>query len=148
MAVQVSLILQRKGAEVFTVSPDMTVAEATRALAEHSVGALPVSADGRTLEGIVSERDVVRQLARLGAECLQLPVAEVMTTEVTTCGPETTVDQLMVTMTERRIRHLPVLVDGALAGVVSIGDVVSSRLQELELRARTMEEYVTGSTAS
>jgi len=147
MAVQVSVILQRKGAEVFTVSPDATVAEATRALADHSVGALPVSADGRSLDGILSERDVVRELARLGAECLQLPVAEVMTTEVTTCGPETTVDQLMAIMTERRIRHLPVLVDGALAGLVSIGDVVSSRLRELELHARTMEEYVTGSTA-
>jgi len=148
MSVSVSVILQGKGAQVVTVRPDTTVAEAVRVLAERRIGALPVSPDGRRLEGVVSERDVVRELAQRGAASLDLPVREVMTSDVATCSPRTTVDELMVTMTEQRIRHLPVLVDDELAGLVSIGDVVHSRLEELEVHARAMEEYVTGSPAS
>jgi CBS domain-containing protein len=145
MSVRVSVILQRKGAQVVTISPNATLSSAAQVMAEHNIGALLVSDDGRGLEGIVSERDLVRRLGQEGVSCLERPVAETMTAEVATCSPETTVDQLMATMTDRHIRHLPVLVDGAVAGIVSIGDVVKSRLDELELRAETMEQYVTGS---
>ena len=145
MSVRVSVILRRKGSQVVTISPNATLSSAAQVMAEHNIGALLVSDDGRGLEGIVSERDLVRRLGQEGVACLDRPVAEAMTAEVATCSPETTVDQLMATMTDRHIRHLPVLVDGAVAGIVSIGDVVKSRLDELELRAETMEQYVTGS---
>ncbi|CAN5697679.1 CBS domain-containing protein [soil metagenome] len=147
MSVRVSVILQRKGTQVVTISPNATLSSAAQVMAEHNIGALLVSADGRGLEGIISERDLVCQLGRQGVACLERPVAETMTAEVATCSPETTVDELMVTMTDRHIRHLPVLADGAVAGIVSIGDVVKSRLDELEVRAQTMEQYVTGSSS-
>lgn len=145
MAVAVSVILERKGAEVVTVTPDVPLLSATRVMADNGIGALVVSADQRSVEGIVSERDLVRWLARYGTDCLQRPVSEVMTAEVWACSLETTVDELMATMTERRIRHMPVVVDGGLAGIVSIGDVVKSRLDELEFQAEVLEQYVTGS---
>lgn len=145
MAVAVSVILERKGGNVITITPETTVAAAAQVLSDHDVGALVVCGAGDSVVGIVSERDLVRLVARSGPACLQDPVADVMTTEVITCGREETVDELMRTMTERRVRHVPVVVDGALAGIVSIGDVVKSRLDELEVHARTLEQYVTGS---
>ena len=144
MPVRVAVILNRKGAEVVTVPPDATLLEATRLLAEHDVGALVVSADGRTVAGILSERDIVRQLARARESRPQTAVAEVMTADVTTCTRETTVDELMSTMTRQRVRHVPVVEDGQLAGIISIGDVVKSRLDELELRAQALQQYVSG----
>ena len=145
MSVRVSVILQRNDRGAVTVAPDVTVLKAVHLMAEHDVGALPVSTDGQALEGIVSERDVVREIARLGPSCLDEPLSELMTAVVTTCSPETTVDELMAIMIGQRIRHLPVLVDGALVGIVSIRDVVQSRLDELEMHAKVLEQYVTGS---
>lgn len=145
MAVAVSVILERKGADVITITPETTVSSAAQVLADHDVGALVVCGAGDSVVGIVSERDLVRLIARVGPACLQNPVSEVMTAEVITCGRDTTVDELMLTMTDHRVRHVPVVVDGTLAGIVSIGDVVKSRLDELEAHARTLEQYVTGS---
>lgn len=145
MPSKVANILRRKGAEVVTVPPTMSVGDVAVVMADRGIGALPVSADGSALDGIVSERDLVRAIARMGAAGLDVPVSDVMTAEVTTCDPDTSVDTLMVTMTNGRFRHLPVLVDGALAGIVSIGDVVQIRVEELELQAQVMEQYVTGS---
>jgi CBS domain-containing protein len=145
MSVPVSTILARKGAAVFTIRPDTTLAEAARVMVEHNVGALVVSADGRTLEGMISERDVVRSIAAHGADELRRPVVEVMSGEVTVCRPGNTVDQVMATMTERRIRHVPVVEDGIIAGIVSIGDIVKFRLDELEVQTAALEQYVTGS---
>lgn len=145
MAVPVSTILARKGAEVHTIPSGAIAEEAVQALSRKGVGALVVSDDERTVRGIVSERDIVRALARDGPGCLSRPVTEVMTADVRTCSPATTCDELMATMTQERVRHVPVLRDGVLAGVVSIGDVVKSRLDELEVQADAMERYVTGS---
>lgn len=145
MTVAVSTLLERKGADVVTVAPDVPLLSATRAMADNGIGALVVSSDRRVVDGILSERDLVRCVASRGPGCLELPVSDVMTREVWACTLATTVDDLMATMTERRIRHMPVVVDGVLAGIVSIGDVVKSRLDELEFQAEVLEQYVTGS---
>jgi CBS domain-containing protein len=137
-------ILARKGADVAWVPPTATVTEVLAALRERNIGAVVVSDDdGRTPAGICSERDVVRRLAADGAAALELPVSEVMTSPVVTCGPSATVEETMALMTERRFRHVPVLDDGRLAGIVSIGDVVLSRVQELADEARTLHDYIT-----
>ncbi|MGH3665328.1 MAG: CBS domain-containing protein [Egibacteraceae bacterium] len=141
---RVIVILAHKGADVTTIGPGATLADAARALADHRIGALVVSGDGDTVDGMLSERDIVRHLARSGGEALDVEVAEAMTTEVVTCRPDTTADELMAMMTERRIRHVPVLDDGRLVGIVSIGDVVKSRIDELEIETETLQEYVTG----
>lgn len=147
MSVPVSVILDRKGSEVVTTTPDATLLAVTHALQEHNVGALVVSSVEREVEGVISERDVVRTLARLGSEALECLVSDAMTSDVATCGLDTTADELMAVMTQRRIRHVPVVSDGRLVGIVSIGDVVKTRHEELELQAQTLEEYVTGSRA-
>lgn len=144
MAVRISTILARKGSEVVTVRPDAMLLAAAEALAKRNIGALVVSSDGRTVEGIVSERDLVRELARRGTGAVKQTVAEVMSRDVTTCAPDATVDELMATMTGRRVRHVPILDEGALAGIVSIGDVVKHRLDELEVEKESLEHYVTG----
>lgn len=144
MAVQVSVILDRKGTGVVTIAPDAMLLAAADAMSEHNIGALVVSSDGRSVEGIVSERDLVRELARRGTGAVKQTVADLMTTEVTTCGPDATVDDLMAAMTAQRMRHVPILRDGTLAGIVSIGDVVKVRLDELEVEKQSLEEYVTG----
>ena len=139
---QVAKILARKGADVFTIEPDATVAVAVAVLGERHVGALIVSSDGTTVAGIVSERDVVRRLAELGPAVLDLPVSSVMTAEVVTCTPAATTEELMGVVTERRIRHVPVLDDDRLTGLVSIGDVVAARLRELEEEAQLLHDYI------
>jgi CBS domain-containing protein len=146
MSGTVAVVLARKGREVVTVRPDAAVAAAIGALAEHGIGAVVVSADGRAVDGILSERDVVRRLAALGHDGLDRPVADLMQREVVTCAPDTTLEEVMRTMTDGRFRHLPVVEGGALAGIVSIGDVVKSRLDELEVQAEALEGYVTGRT--
>jgi CBS domain-containing protein len=142
MTVQVSVLLQRKGSDVLTTRPGASVAEAVKLLAEHDVGALVVSSDGRQVDGIISERDLVRWMASAGGADLQVPVSQVMSSPVHTCGRDATVTELMSTMTTRRIRHVPILVDGELAGIISIGDVVKSRLDDLEVQAEALEQYV------
>jgi CBS domain-containing protein len=144
MSVRVAVILNRKGRDVVTVAPDATLSAAASMMADHNVGALVVSADGLALTGIISERDLVRWIAHEGAASLARPVAEAMTTPVKTCSPDSTVDEVMATMTKERHRHIPVVANGALAGIVSIGDVVKLRLDELEMQATALERYVTG----
>ena len=140
---QLSTIIAAKGDFVATIQPDASVADLLAMLAEHGVGALVVSADGRTITGIVSERDVVRAMTH-GAEALQRPVASIMTTQVFCAPPEAHVDELMHLMTDKRVRHIPVTdPDGTLLGIVSIGDVVKSRLGELEGERAALLEYVT-----
>ena len=140
---QLSTIIAAKGDFVATIQPDATIADLVAMLAEHSVGALVVSADGRTITGIVSERDVVRAMTH-GAEVLSRPVASIMTTHVFCASPEGHVDELMHLMTDKRVRHIPVTdPDGVLLGIVSIGDVVKSRLGELEGERAALLEYVT-----
>lgn len=125
-----------------TVAPDATVHDLLAALSEHAVGALVVSTDGQQVDGIVSERDVVRRLHDDGADLLNQTVASIMTSDVHTCGPEDLIDDLMRAMTERRIRHIPVVVDGRLAGIVSIGDIVKFRMDELETERRQLQDYI------
>lgn len=140
---QLSTIIAAKGDFVATVQPDATVADLIAMLSEHGVGALVVSADGRTITGIVSERDVVRALAH-GPDTLSRPVASIMTTHVFCAPPEAHVDELMHLMTEKRVRHIPVTdPEGILLGIVSIGDVVKSRLGELEGERTALLEYIT-----
>ena len=127
--------------EVVTISPDAGVRELVAKLAEHNVGALIVSTDGTTLEGIVSERDVVRHLHTDGT-VVNNTVAAIMTAAVETCDQDTLVDELMKTMTERRIRHVPVVHDGQLIGIISIGDVVKHRIDQLEFERDQLDSYV------
>jgi CBS domain-containing protein len=142
----VRVILSRKGADVVTIHRGATVTEALQVLAEHNVGALIVCDDHTAeVDGIVSERDIVRRLARSGAETLQLTVQDVMTTDVLTCNPDATADEVMQVMTNHRARHLPVLDGGRLTGIVSIGDVVKSRIDDLETQTQSMQEYISGS---
>ncbi len=135
-------LLSSKGDSVVTVASGATVADVVATLAEHRVGALVVSDDGSSVDGIVSERDVVGALAEHGGDLLGHDVASIMTREVVTCDLQTTVDELSSRMTERRIRHMPVVVDGALAGIISIGDVVKDRIKDLETETQTLHEYI------
>jgi CBS domain-containing protein len=140
----VESILTGKGAEVATVEPGAAVRDAVAILRDRGVGALVVSTDGRAIDGILSERDIVRRLADHGDATLDMTVADVMTRTVTTCSSKDTVEQLMWVMTERRIRHLPVAdANGALCGIVSIGDVVKSRLVHLESENQALHDYIT-----
>lgn len=139
----VQSILGGKGTDVATIAQTATLCEAVRMLGERRIGALVVSGDGRAIEGIVSERDVVRTAA--GGSLDGYTVGAVMSTNVVTCAPGDGVDQLMSLMTERRIRHLPVVDDhGHLAGIVSIGDVVKARLAELEHENQALADYISG----
>jgi CBS domain-containing protein len=137
---RVSSILKSKGTHVETTRPDTTVFSVVWALKTKGIGALVVSEDGATPLGVVSERDIVRGLTEHGPQLLGLPVSRVMTSPVITCAPEDTVTALMARMTRHRIRHLPVLEGGRLRGIVSIGDVVKHRLDELELEANVLRE--------
>jgi len=144
MGATVSTIIDRKGSGVATIAPDETLATAAERLAERRIGALVVSGDGRSVEGILSERDLVGQLAAAGAGTPDLTVGEAMNTDVVTCSPATTTDELARMMTEGRFRHVPVLDDGLLIGIVSIGDVVKARIDELTLETGQLQAYVTG----
>ncbi|MFF3664895.1 CBS domain-containing protein [Microtetraspora malaysiensis] len=137
-------VLRRKGTDVVTVPPDATVTELLAVLAERNIGAVVVSEDGLAITGIVSERDVVRRLADRGAAVFDLPVSAIMTTEVHTCTPEANVDELRRTMTNHRVRHVPVVREGRLAGIVSIGDVVKSSIDDLETENEALVGYIRG----
>lgn len=158
----ISRILNKKGDTVFAVPPKATVAEAAGVLARHRIGSVLVcegaSEDGEGCRepggvlGILSERDIVRAMAVNGAQCLKQPVTDLMSGDVHTCSPEDNVQTVMSLMTERRIRHVPVMEGGkvggteggTLVGIVSIGDVVKSRLEEAEAEAEALNEYVRG----
>jgi len=137
-------VLRSKGDTVFTIIPDATVNDLLDDLARHNVGALVVSADGSTVVGIVSERDVVRRVQDRGVAVLDQPVSAIMTSTVTTCSEDDNVEGLMRLMTDHRIRHVPVLRDGALVGVISIGDVVKNRIGELEHERSNLIGYIAG----
>jgi CBS domain-containing protein len=126
---------------VVTIRPQATVRELVGLLAEHNVGALVVSADGSAVDGIVSERDVVRRL-HLDPEVLSTPVQQIMTSDVHTCESSQSVDDLMNTMTQRRIRHVPVVDDGVMVGIVSIGDVVKHKINALQFERDQLDSYV------
>lgn len=140
----VETILRTKGRAVATIRPDETVGAVVDMLISRNIGALVVSDDGESVDGIISERDIVHGLADRGADLLSLKVADVMTRQVVTCDPAETVDQLMAEMTNRRIRHFPVVQDGRLCGIVSIGDVVKNRLDEVEYEARSLRSFIAG----
>jgi CBS domain-containing protein len=139
---QISDVLHSKGTEVFTVRPDTLVSELIGTLVACNIGACVVSSDGRTVVGIVSERDVAIGLAAFGARVLAQPVSTIATTRVHTVSPHVGLDDVMLLMTHRRIRHVPVLVDGELAGIVSLGDIVARRLEELESERRHLMDYI------
>ena len=136
-------ILRHKGSDVLTTTPDAAVSELISLLASKKIGALVV-VDGETVAGIVSERDVVRCLHEGGAGILDGTVSSLMTAAVHTCALGDDIDTVANTMTERRIRHMPVIEDGSLVGIVSIGDVVSSRMRQLEQDRGQLEQYITG----
>ena len=136
-------ILSTKGNVVTTTTPDTTIANLANVLAEHRIGAVIVTDPGGKVCGVISERDVIVALAKHGPECLDHTVETAMTHDVLTCTLDTTIAELMSQMTERRIRHLPVIDDGRLAGVVSIGDVVKHRIAEAEQEANQLREYIT-----
>lgn len=139
---RISDVLNTKGGDVVTVSPDTTVKEFVELLAKHNIGAAVVSTPTATVAGIVSERDVVRRLAH-GPDVLDISVSDIMTSDVHTAAPEESVVSLMRLMSEHRVRHVPVVVDGELRGLVSIGDVVKSRIGELEFERDQLSSYVT-----
>jgi CBS domain-containing protein len=148
--VNISDILRHKSADtgagggaVVTTAPGETVTALLAALAEHNVGALVVCQDDKVV-GIVSERDVVRRIAERGAEVLDATVEQIMSTTVVSCSSKDAVDSIAETMTERRIRHMPVIDDGRLVGIISIGDVVSSRIRQLEIDRGQLEQYIAG----
>lgn len=136
-------ILRTKGSDVVVIAPESSVRDLVGLLKEHNLGAVIVSSDGSTMAGIVSERDVVRRLAT-DADVLNATVSDVMTEVVHTCTPHDSVESLMTTMTDHRIRHLPVLDDdGRLSGIVSIGDVVKSTITQLQFERDQLQDYVT-----
>ena len=141
----VQSILGGKGSDVATISQSATLHDAITELARRGIGALVVSTDGRKIDGILSERDIVRTTGAVGSTALDTMVGSAMSTDVVTCGCNDGVDQLMSMMTERRIRHLPVVDDdGGLVGIVSIGDVVKARLTALEHENQALSQYISG----
>lgn len=137
----VDQILDAKGRDVATVAPDATIAEAVAALDAHNVGALVVSADGTAVDGILSERDIVRGLAA-GPDVVHRTVRDLMATDVATCHGRTDTEELMNTMTAGRFRHIPVVAGDHLAGIVSIGDVVKARIDELATETQQLVGYI------
>ena len=138
-------IVSVSGADVATARPDSTIADAAKLLKERNVGALVITTEDGRLAGILSERDLVRGLPDHGADLLALRVKDRMTAEVTTCTPDDRVDEIMKLMTDGRFRHLPVVEENKLVGIISIGDVVKSRLEELESETTTLRQYIAGS---
>ena len=139
----VEAILRNKGRNVVTIAPHARISAAVALLRRHGIGALVVSGDGGAVDGILSERDIVHALADQGNKALELDVAQLMSRRVITCKPSDSIADLMGLMTERRIRHLPVVERGAMIGIVSIGDVVKNRLDEVESEAASMREFIT-----
>ncbi len=141
---KVQAMLDAKGSKVATTRPHTTIATVIRMLKLEGIGALVVSDDGEALGGIISERDIVRGLVDHGNELLEMRVAELMTRAVKTCTPEASIKEVMAEMTRSRVRHLPVLEGGRLCGIISIGDVVKNRLEELETETNVLRDYVVG----
>ncbi len=146
MATTVSAVLKQKGYEVTTVAPQQSVASLARLLTARRIGAAPVVDEVGRLVGIVSERDIVRGIAEHGEAVMGMAVGRLMTREVRTCAPEDAIVELMEVMTMQRIRHLPVIREGALAGIVSIGDVVKQRLHEAQSELEALRQYISSAS--
>jgi len=146
MATKVSAVLEIKGYKVVTVAPRDTVASLVKVLSVNRIGAAPVVNEEGRLAGIISERDVIRGMAQHGDLVTSLPVERLMTTEVRTCSPEDAIVELMEVMTLQRIRHLPVVRNGALEGIVSIGDVVKQRLAEAQSELNELRSYISSAS--
>ena len=144
MSVSVKAMLDQKGRNVFTIGPHTTLGEAANMLHEKKIGAVIIAGVEGKISGILSERDIVSAIARHGAECLMQPVASVMTTNVYRCNEEATANDLMEVMSARRFRHVPVEKYGKLVGMISIGDVVKSRIREIEQEAEHIKAYIAG----
>jgi CBS domain-containing protein len=140
----VETILRNKGNRVATIRPEATVADAVDMLNRERIGALVVSEDGARVDGILSERDIVMALGDHGGDLMSRPITAIMTRNVITCEPNDSAGELMAEMTNRRIRHFPVVSDGRLCGIVSIGDLVKSRLDEVEFEANSMRSFIAG----
>ncbi|AOO83010.1 CBS domain-containing protein [Bosea vaviloviae] len=138
----VAQLLGDKGHDVISVLPHRTLAEAVRTLSEKRIGAVVVTGADGALVGILSERDIIRALGANGAAALEMPVSRVMTAKVVTCRPQTSMDELMEMMTSGRFRHVPIVDDGRIVGIVSIGDVVKHRVAEIEAESRAMRDYI------
>jgi CBS domain-containing protein len=141
----VAAILRQKGQAVTTARPSTTLLEVADKLAAKRIGAIVIVGARGEIAGIISERDIIRALSVRGPDCLTQPVSETMTKQVVSCQESDTLDELMAMMTERRFRHLPVVTDGALIGIISIGDVVKHHVAEVEMEAVAMREYITHS---
>jgi CBS domain-containing protein len=139
---KISEVLERKGHAVALVDPDRPIRQAVSELARNGVGALVVSPDGNRLAGMISERDIVRAIDRLGSGALNESIRKLMSTSVVTCSPNDTVDAIASIMTEQRVRHIPIVDNGDLVGIVSIGDIVKSRLDELEADKDALVSYI------
>jgi len=139
---KVQQILQSKGAEVFAVSPSATIKEAVEVLGAKNIGAVVVKDEYGKLAGILSERDVVRTMREKSGDVMSANVASCMTPNPHSCALEASVDDLMAEMTEKRIRHMPVVKDGALVGMISIGDVVKRKIEQTEQEAAALKEYI------
>ena len=140
----IAQILAGKSPDVVTTRPDATIAEVAKLLKAKRIGAVVVTDERGDLCGIISERDLARGLADHGTGLLQMRVRELMTTTVTTCAPDDGIDKLMQKMTDGRFRHLPVVEGGRMIGIISIGDVVKHRLQELEAETHLLQDYIAG----
>jgi CBS domain-containing protein len=138
----VKAILSAKGGNVVTIEPNTNVLTAAKLLAERRIGALVVTGPDHRVVGIVSERDIVQRVAGQGPTALELPLTDVMTRKVMTCTPADTISSVMERMTEGKFRHLPVVEQGRLTGIVSIGDVVKHRLQEMEREQSALRDYI------
>ena len=132
------------GGDVVTIEPSALVSDAAKVLSEKRIGALLVDGGGGAPQGIISERDIVRELGRRGDACLKDTVGDMMTKDLVSCAPDDTTDSVLEKMTEGRFRHMPVMENGALAGVISIGDVVKARLSELSMEKDALEGMIKG----
>lgn len=141
---RIERVISNKGAEVLTIAPNASVGDAAILLSEKRIGAVVVCEPGKAPEGILSERDIVRELGRSGAGCLQQTVADLMTRDIRTCSLSDALDDVLSIMTEGRFRHMPVIQDGQMVGIVSIGDIVKSRLNELSMERDALEGMVMG----
>lgn len=140
----VASILKTKGSETITLNESHTLEEAVSLLAEKRIGAVVVSTSDGGVAGILSERDIVRGLNESGADLVKSPVSELMTRNVETCAPEDTIDAVMERMSQGRFRHMPVVEGGKLTGIISIGDIVKSKISQLEHETSAMREYIAG----
>jgi len=140
----VATILAGKGRDVITTGPSTTLEEISKTLAKHKIGALVILEADNSVCGIASERDVVIQVAKQGAAALAAPISSCMTQKVISCSPEHTIDQVMGLMTSHKFRHLPVMTNGKLVGIVSIGDVVKSKIEQAEREAEDLRHYIAG----